>query len=216
VRPGDIVTAGDLLAQLDDRDLELERVRLSSEKNRLDREYRSAIAAHDSPKVAIVKAQIDRARAELNLTEQRLERVRIVAPMDGVIINGDLSQQLGAPVEKGQLLFEIAPLAEYRVMLEVDEREISALRPGQDGQLALVGLPGKTLPLTVDRITPISSQAEGRNFFLVEAHLNEAPETLRPGMDGIAKIGVGDRRLVWIWTHKLTDWLGLVAWRWLG
>jgi len=215
-RPGDIVVAGDLLARLDDRDLELERVRLSSEKNRLDREYRSAIALHDSPRVAIVKAQIDRATAELQLTEQRLERVRIVAPMSGVIVNGDLSQELGAPVEKGQRLFEIAPLAEYRVMLEVDEREVGALQPGQTGQLALVGLPGKTLPLTVDRITPISSQAEGRNFFLVEARLKETPELLRPGMDGVAKVAIGDRRLVWIWTHEFTDWLGLLAWRWLG
>jgi len=215
-RPGDIITAGDLLARLDDRDLELERVRLSSEKNRLDREYRSAIADHDSPRVAIVKAQIDRATAELQLTEQRLERIRIVAPMDGVIVNGDLSQQLGAPVEKGQLLFEIAPLAAYRVMLEVDEREVSALQPGQEGRLALVGLPGKTLPLTVDRITPISSQSDGRNFFLVEARLKETPELLRPGMDGVAKVAIGDRRLAWIWAHKLTDWLGLLAWRWFG
>jgi len=178
--------------------------------------YRSAIAEHDSPRVAIVKAQIDRATAELQLTEQRLERVRIVAPTDGMIVNGDLSQQLGAPVEKGQRLFEIAPLAEYRVMLEVDEREVGALRPGQSGQLALVGLPGTTLPLTVERITPISSQAEGRNFFIVEARLEETPEPLRPGMDGIAKVAIGDRRLAWIWTHKLTDWLGLTVWRWLG
>lgn len=215
-RPGDIIVAGDLLARLDDRDLELERVRLSSETNRLDREYRSAIALHDSPRVAIVKAQIDRATAELQLTEQRLERVRIVAPMDGVIVNGDLSQELGAPVEKGQRLFVIAPLAEYRVMLEVDEREVGALRPGQSGLLALVGLPGKKLPLTVDRITPISSQADGRNFFLVEARLDEMPELLRPGMDGVAKVAIGDRRLAWIWAHELTDWLGLLAWRWLG
>ena len=215
-RAGDIIAAGDLLAQLDDRDLELERVRLSSEKNRLAREYRAAIADHDSPKVAIVKAQIDRATAELQLTEQRLERVRIVAPMDGVIVKGDLSQELGAPVEKGQRLFEIAPLAEYRVMLEVDEREVGALRPGQSGQLALVGLPGKTLPLTVDRITPISTQADGSNFFLVEARLEETPELLRPGMDGVAKVAIGDRRLAWIWAHELTDWLGLLAWRWFG
>ena len=215
-RPGDIIAEGDLLAQLDDRDLELERVRLSSEKNRLAREYRAAIADHDSPKVAIVRAQVDRATAELQLTEQRLERVRIVAPMSGVIVKGDLSQELGAPVEKGQRLFEIAPLAEYRVMLEVDEREVGALRPGQSGQLALVGLPGKTLPLTVDRITPISSQADGRNFFLVEARLKETPEPLRPGMDGVAKVAIGDRRLAWIWAHELTDWLGLLVWRWLG
>jgi multidrug efflux pump subunit AcrA (membrane-fusion protein) len=215
-RPGDLVAAGDLLARLDDRDLELESVRLSSERNRLEREYRSAIAAHDSPQVAIVKAQIDRATAELELTEQRLKRVRIVSPMNGVVVNGDFSQQLGAPLEKGQVMFEIASLAEYRVMLEVDEREIAPLKAGQSGQLALVGLPGRTLPFAVERITPISTQADGRNFFLVEARLQETPEALRPGMEGVAKISIGDRRLAWIWAHELTDWLALQAWLWLG
>jgi hypothetical protein len=35
-------------------------------------------------------------------------------------------------------------------------------------------------------------------------------------MDGVAKIEIGERRLAWIWVHKFTDWLGLLAWRWLG
>ena len=34
-------------------------------------------------------------------------------------------------------------------------------------------------------------------------------------MDGVAKVAIGDRRLAWIWAHELTDWLGLLAWRWL-
>ena len=29
------------------------------------------------------------------------------------------------------------------------------------------------------------------------------------------KIAVGSRKLIWIWTHPLTDWLRLWAWRWL-
>ena len=215
-RPGDLVSAGDLLARLDDRDLELERVRLASEKSRLDREYRSAIAAHDSPGVAMAKARIDRASAELELVEQRLERIRIVAPMDGVVVSGDLTQELGAPVEKGQHLYEIAPLEGYRVMLEVDERDVGALEPGQAGQLALVGLPGRKIPLTVERITPMSTQARGRNVFRVEAELADTPESLRPGMDGVAKVSIGERRLAWIWVHDLTDWLRLKAWRWFG
>jgi len=97
-RPGDIVAQGNLLAKLDDRDLELERVRLASENNQLQREYRSAPAEHDSIEVAILRAQIDRSEAQLQLTEERLARTSIVAPMDGVIVKGDLSQLLGAPV----------------------------------------------------------------------------------------------------------------------
>ena len=216
VRAGDIVAEGDLLARLDDRDLELEQLRLTGEKNQLQREYREAIAEHDNIRVTILKAQLDRAKAQLDLTQERLARTRIAAPMAGVVVSGDLSQSLGAPVEKGQNLFEIAPLDAYRIMLEVDEREIGALQTGQTGTLALVGLPDRRLPFRIERITPISTQAEGRNLFTVEAQLDETPDLLRPGMDGVGKINIGERRLIWIWTHRLTDWLRLWAWSWSG
>jgi len=215
-RAGDIVAEGDLLARLDDRDLELEQLRLTGEKNQLQREYREALAEHDNIRVTILKAQLDRATAQLDLTQERLARTRIAAPMAGVVVSGDLSQSLGAPVEKGQNLFEIAPLDAYRIMLEVDEREIGALQTGQTGTLALVGLPDRRLPFRIERITPISMQAEGRNLFTVEAQLDETPDLLRPGMDGVGKIDIGERRLIWIWTHRLTDWLRLWAWSWSG
>ena len=213
-RAGDVVAEGQLLARLDDRDLELERLKWSSEKSQLQREYREAMAEHDSTRVTILRAQLDRATAQLGLTEERIARARIVAPMAGVVVAGDLSQSLGAPVEKGQNLFEIAPLDAYRVMLQVDERDIGQLDEGQRGRLALVGLPGESLPFRVVRITPVATQAEGRNFFLAEAELDASPPPLRPGMDGIGKVDVGERRLIWIWTHRLVDRLRLAAWRW--
>ena len=215
-RPGDIVAQGNLLAKLDDRDLELERVRLASENNQLQREYRSARAAHDSIEVAILRAKLDKSEAQLQLTEERLARANIVAPMDGVIVKGDLSQLLGAPVEKGQELFQIAPLDAYRVMLNVDESEVAALQVGQEGKLALVGSPDDLLAFRIERITPVATHSDGRNYFLVEASLLDAPTMLRPGMEGVGKVDVGERQLIWIWTHNLTDWLGLQIWRWSG
>jgi hypothetical protein len=34
-------------------------------------------------------------------------------------------------------------------------------------------------------------------------------------MEGVGKIAAGSRKLVWIWTHPLVDWLRLAAWKWL-
>jgi hypothetical protein len=34
-------------------------------------------------------------------------------------------------------------------------------------------------------------------------------------MEGIAKIDAGRRRLLWIWTHELIDWLRLQLWSFL-
>jgi len=71
------------------------------------------------------------------------------------------------------------------------------------------------MSLVVERVTPISTAEDGRNYFRVEAALEEPVATLRPGMQGIAKIDAGDRRLLWIWTHELIDWLRLSTWTWL-
>ena len=62
---------------------------------------------------------------------------------------------------------------------------------------------------------PVSVAAEGRTTFRVEAHLEERADGLRPGMEGIARIGTGERRLLWIWTHRLVDQLRLWSWSWL-
>jgi hypothetical protein len=119
-------------------------------------------------------------------------------------------------VETGKLLFEIAPLHGYRVMLEVDDRDIARLALRQSGELVLSGLPGLALPIEVRRITPVAVQRDGRNVFAVEASITQpAPAGLRPGMEGIGKVTVGQRSLLWIWTHGLIDWLRLSLWTWL-
>lgn len=214
-RPGDVVEEGQLLAQLDDKDLKLELLKWTGEKNKLLQEYRAAMAGVDNSKVAILRAQLDRADAELALAAENLARTRLTAPLHGVVVRGDLSQALGAPVERGQTLFEVAPLDSYRVMLEVDERDVGQVVPGQSGRLALTGFPGDYLPFTVARVTPVSSASDGRNVFSVEAQLDNTPELARPGMQGVAKIDIGSRRLIWIWSHKLVDWFRLWTWSWL-
>ena len=117
--------------------------------------------------------------------------------------------------EQGRVLFEIAPLDGYRIIVEVDGRDIADVKPAQRGRLTLEALPDQPMPLVVERVTPISTTEDGRNYFRVEAALEQPVPALRPGMQGIAKIEVGRRRLLWIWTHKLLDWLRLTTWSWL-
>lgn len=214
VRAGDAVKTGQVLGGLDDRDLLLERRKWAGRLEQLRREHREALASHDRPQVNILHARISQARAEIELLEENLARTRWVAPFDGIVVRGDLSQSLGSPVEKGDVLFEIAPLDGYRIVLRVDERDISDVQLGQKGRLALQALPGDSLPLTVDRITPVASSEGDRNVFRVEARLDTPVSALRPGMEGVAKIEIERRRLLWIWTHRIIDTVRLWAWSW--
>ena len=83
------------------------------------------------------------ADAQLALAEEKLTRSRILAPFDGIVVSGDLSQMLGSPVEKGKTLFEIAPLNSYRLIVQVDERDVRYIAVGQGGTVALAGRPGE-------------------------------------------------------------------------
>jgi hypothetical protein len=130
-------------------------------------------------------------------------------------VTGDLSQSIGAPVERGHGLFEVAPLDAYRVILQVDERDIAAVAVEQPGSLLLQAFPDRPLPLTVTKITPVSTTREGRNYFRVEAQLEHTPARLRPGMEGVGKITIERRLLLWIWTHQAVEWLRLTLWSWL-
>ena len=214
VRAGDTVRQGDVMANLDDSELKLELTKHDGELQKARREYREAQSARDLVKVRIISEQINQTRAEIDLTRQQLDNIRLTAPFDGVIIEGDLSQLLGSPVERGDSLFKIAPLEGYRIILKVDESEISYVTPGQTGILALSSLTDRNLALTVEKITAVAQADDGANIFRVEASLSNAPDLLRPGMQGVGKINAGRARLIWIWTHEITDWLRLWIWSW--
>lgn len=214
VRAGDVVKKGQDLCTLDDRDLTLERARWLSEGAQYQGRYREAMANFDRSAASIAQAQIHQAEAEVALLDEKLARVKIASPFDGVVVSGDLSQRLGSPVRQGEELFKLAPLENYRIILQVDEREITYIAVGQPGSLILSSLPQETFPFLVKTVTPVSIAEGGRNYFRVEAMLRKGAERLRPGMEGIGKVESGERPLIWIWTHSLIDWLRLWIWSW--
>jgi multidrug efflux pump subunit AcrA (membrane-fusion protein) len=148
------------------------------------------------------------------LIDEQIARTRLMAPFDAVVVKGDLSQSLGAAVERGNVLFELAPLESYRVIMKVDERDITDVTVGRPGQLALSSMPNEPLDLVVEKITPVSVVDEGRNYFRVEARAEGLTDKLRPGMEGVGKIEVEQRKLIWIWTHKLVHWVRMWVWSW--
>jgi len=211
-RAGDPVKAGEVIGRFDDRELRLERVRLTSQQGQHHKQYREAMAKHDRPQAAMALAQLDQVGAQIALVDEQLARTEMVAPYDGVIVSGDLSQKLGAPVERGQVLFEVAPLDSFRIALQVEEHEFGDIAPGQHGSLAVNSIPHERFPFTVTKITAVNSVKDGRNRFRVEARLDAPPGRLRPGMEGVGKIEIDERKLVWIWTHSLVDRIRLWIW----
>ena len=214
VRAGQRVARGELLARLDDRDLAIEQARLRAELAQQEQKLAEAMAAHNRAESAVVSAQVGETLAKLEQVTQRMQRTRVEAPFDGVLVAGDWSQAIGSPIEQGKMLFTLAPLTGYRVVLKVDERDVRDVAPGQHGALVLSGMAAERLPFVVRQIS-VATAEEGANLFRVEADLVGTPERLRPGMEGVGKIEAGERTLLWIATRRLVDWVRVTLWRYL-
>jgi multidrug resistance efflux pump len=214
-RAGETVAAGDVIAELDSSDLLLQQQRFSAEKNEYTRQYRQALGARDQAQALIYKSQVKQADAQLSLLEKKIQRSTLAAPLDGVIIAGDLSRSLGAPVKTGDVLFEVAPLDEYRLVILVDEQRVADVKQGMRGELTLKALPATRLGFTVHKISPVFEENAKGIAYRVEARLGENHPGLRPGMQGVAKISIDRRSYLWIYLHDLVDALRLWLWSWM-
>jgi multidrug resistance efflux pump len=216
VRPGDSVAAGERLATLDARELELQRLKWLSEKAQAQRQYEDALATNDRADVQIYRAQIDRSQAELELLEYQLERTELRTPFDAVVVEGDLSQRIGSAVRLGETLFELAPAGKYRIVVFIDEFTIGDIQLGQTGEVVLSALASRALPITVTRIMPMAQVRDGETVYRVEGELQADDVAVRPGLVGVAKIDVDERLVIVNWTRTLLRWLRLQIWRLWG
>ena len=215
VRPGDTVRTGDVLVELADQELLLDKRRLESELSRHQNNFSAAMGRSDRALFAVNVSRAAETKAQLDLVEAQLARAQVVAPMDALVIQGDLTQMIGAPVKRGDTLLTLAPRDQYRVMIDGDERDIPYIQLGQRGRLALAALPGEALEFSVQRITPVATiSRDGRNVFEVEAKLDAGSALPRHGLQGVAKIESGRHTLAWITFRRIVGWLRLGIWSW--
>lgn len=215
IRPGEAVQANQVILQLDDQDLVLEREKWESEIAKLDKQYRDALSKSEAAAIVIAASKLDEARSQLALARRQTARTALKAPFDGVLISGDLSQSIGMPVKRGQELMTMATERSYRIVVEVDEQDVADLKLGQTAY-ALFATLKRPVPFQVARISPVANTAEGRNVFEVEGHGDAGAATLRHGLRGVAKIEIEPSFTAAVWWHRASQWLRRTLWRLTG
>jgi hypothetical protein len=213
VRPGDDVKAGQVVLRLNRDDLFLEEAASTAELSRYQREAEKARAANQLAEMRVALSQLEETKARLNLVRYRLERAEIKAPFDAVVVEGDLRNRIGAPLEQGEALFRLAHLKKLYVEAEVNERDIREVLGKETGEIAFVSQPHLRYPVKIERIEPAATAKEGKNVFIVRCQVEGTPdEWWRPGMSGVCKINTGKRSLMWILTHRTVDYLRMWFW----
>src|SRR5262249_28277604 len=148
------------------------------------------------------------ADAEADLAADRIKRATILAPIAGEVLSGsDLREKQGATVKIGEPLMDVGDPKKLRAELLVHERDIQDISEGMKGRIATNSMPSDKQPITIDTIVKEGKPKEGENLFTVYATLNSFEPSWRPGMQGEAQIDIGKRRFIWIYTHRLMDFL---------
>jgi len=213
VDPSDRVKAGEtVLARLDTVELRLQLASARAERIGYLKQADTAMRDGKTAEAQIAQAQAYKIAAQMALLEYQIRQAEIVSPISGYVVKGDLKRQIGAPVETGQVLFEVAPLEALYAELSVPEDEIAEVTTGQEGRLATVSYPDRRINFVVRRINPVAEVVNERNVFKVRVNLEAKHTWMRPGMEGVAKITIGKRRYLWIWTRRLVNWIRMKLW----
>jgi RND family efflux transporter MFP subunit len=155
---GKTVAKGDLLARLDDREVQgqLQELKVREEFARRELERVTALLGRGvATTQAFERISSDLRQIQALITAQtaKLADYTIVAPMDGLVLRRD--GEIGEIAETGQILFRVGVPKPLQVVAEVNEEDIPRVAVGQTALLRTDAFAGRRLEGKVHEITPM-------------------------------------------------------------
>ncbi len=210
VQAGDRVTAGAILALLDDRELQ-ERVkgtqatlREAGEKvRRLKRDYEAlkevyAVGGTSRQSVADAKsilemalAAVEGASAELRQSKIARDKLKVRAPFGGIVTRKKVHP--GEWVSPGEAIFDLADENSRQVEVMVDESDAGLVEVGQTVELTSDAFPGRPWLERVSEIDPAIQKEEGANSIRVRVTYGDRAPDLKLGQQVDARIRTAHR-----------------------
>ncbi len=202
VRPGDQVTKGQELARMDGREIEVETAELQAELDKANKLRDQATALGNTAAAQVARLDALRYEQQLIQLSQRRKHLILTSPVNGIVLSGDLQRAEGSPVSRGQTLFEVAPLEVMDVEITIDEETISQVSEDTEVRVRFAAYPEKFWQGSFTRIEPRAEIRNNKNVFIGLLQFDNPDNSLRPGMQGSAKILIGDKPLGWIIFHQ--------------
>jgi HlyD family secretion protein len=134
-------------------------------------------------------AAMIRARAAVDLADQRVEEARVSAPVAGTIIEKPVSlgQVIASATNSasgGTILLKMADLNRVRVRALFNETDIGAVVPGQPATVTVDAFPDRPFGGVVEKIEPSAVVQSSVTMFPVLVTLDNREGLLKPGMNG--------------------------------
>lgn len=217
VETGSQVAQGDLLTEIDPRDvqnaltqaeadLESAQVRLKTveaQRQRMEALRATGVVTQQELEAAVdaaatARAASVRAQTNLQLARERRKDVTIRAPITGTILErtiepGQIIASATSNVSGGTTLFKMADMSEMQVRTKVDETDIGKIHPGQQARVVLEAYPGRTFIGEVIKIEPQAVVEQNVTLFPVLIRLKNPEGLLKPGMNAEVSIEIASR-----------------------
>jgi membrane fusion protein (multidrug efflux system) len=189
VEEGDRVSAGQLLAQLDDRQLRLQAAQTRAALAKSERDFNRQVELHEKGLVSAgafegLKYDLDNQRAADDLARLSLSYSDIRAPFAGIVSTRHI--KVGQEIAVGSKLFRVTDPTPLKASVFVPERELARLKPGQSATIAVDALAGRAFPAIVKLVSPTVDAATAT--FKVTLEVEEPKGDLKPGM--FARVGI--------------------------
>ena len=163
--------------------------------------------------LALLGGRIEERRAEVTALRRQLERSRVLAPQDGVVLLDDPTEWIGRPIALGERVLRIARTDDIEVEAWLPIADAIVLPPGAAVTLYLNASPLAPVPARLRLVAHEAVQRpDGSHAYRVRAALDGATAH-RVGLKGTAKLE-GERVPAIYWAMRrplatLRAWLGV-------
>jgi putative peptide zinc metalloprotease protein len=221
VRQGEEVKAGQLLAILENPEIEADARVASTELTLANSYLRQNQDQPASGKSAQAARERIRLQKELAVAAAHLDALQIRAPFDGIITTPDIRQRVGQFLAAGDEFCRLSDPRTMKARIFVSDRDLNDIRPGAAARVKVLPYAFRTYSGRVEQILPAAATdapvsetkkltrfgQELTNRFAVVMVFPNPDATLSGGMTGVARITVKSRPLAWQ--------IGRSAWHWL-
>lgn len=151
----------------------------------------AAVVARAQASLDTAGAQIQTAQAELETAQTDLTKAYISSPIDGVVLARSVEPgyAVAASLQAVELLTLASDLKTLELEIDVDEADVSVVKPGQTATFTVSAYPNKNFPATLTKVAFGPTESE-TNVVTYTAYLkvDNAELLLRPGMTATARI----------------------------
>ncbi len=189
---GQWMREGAVLARLDDKEarLAVERAELAlavakREAERADQLHAQGFMSPKEQEDLVLKRRT--AEVELEQARYNLTLTRIVAPFSGRVV--ERTVHLGETVASGKSCFTLVDFDPVLARLYFPERDLPAVKVGQQALVTLDSHPGQTFEARVSLVNPVVDQTNGT--FKVTLELPNPGGALRPGAFARVRLKTG-------------------------